>query len=304
MSLSIKILGCGSALPTTLRNATAQIIKHNERPYLVDCAESTQVQMRKYSIKFAAINHIFISHLHGDHFYGIFGLLSSFSLMGRTGEIYLHCPERLQQMLESQYSPLDVNELGFKLIFVPLIPNEVNLTYENKNLEVYSVPLKHRIPTWGFIFKEKIKERNIIKEVIQKYNLSIAEIVKIKNGCELMLENGTIIPNSELTTDPPHPKSYACITDTVKLNSVAEAVKGVDVLYHEATYDSSLTERAKETFHTTTIQAAEIAKTAGVGKLIIGHFSSRYHSTEELEKQAQTVFPNTVCAEDGMEINI
>lgn len=304
MSLSIKILGCGSALPTTLRNATAQIVKHNEKIYLVDCAESTQVQMRRYSIKLAGINHIFISHLHGDHFYGIFGLLSSLSLMGRKGEIFLHCPERLKLMLESEHSPLDINELGFTLKFVPLEKNGVNLTYENKTLEVYSVPVNHRIPTWGFIFKEKTQQRNIIKECIEKYKLSIAEIVKIKEGCDLRLDDGTIVPNEEMTIDPPHPKSYAFITDTTKLDSVAEAVKGVDLLYHEATYDSSLEARAKETFHSTSTQAAEIAKTAGVGKLIIGHFSGRYHTTQLLEKQAQTVFPNTICAEDGLEIII
>lgn len=306
MSFNVKILGCGSALPTTYRNATAQIVTHNGQIYLVDCAEATQIIMRRHGVRFGGLNHIFISHLHGDHFFGLFGLLSSLDLMGREGEIYLHCPQRLQQMLESQYSPVIVKELGFKLIFKPLSPEGLSLTMDAKNVEVYSFPLNHRIATWGFIFREKPTPRNIIKECIPRYGLSIAEIVAIKNGSDLHLDNGTVIPNHELTIDPPKPKSYAFVTDTTKLDSVIETVKGVDVLYHEATYDNSYEKRASETLHCTAGQAAEVARDAQVGKLVIGHFSGRYNpdSISLLEHQAREIFPNTVAAEDGMEFEV
>ena len=305
MSLSVKILGCGSALPTTVRNASAQILKHNQKLFLIDCGESTQVLMRKYGVRFSGLNNIFISHLHGDHFYGIFGLLSSLGLMGKTGTLNIHCPEKLKLMLESENSPLEIPLLGYQINFIPLNPSGVNLTYEDKRLEVYSVPLNHRIQTWGFIFKEKPAElRNIRKGCIEKYSLTISEIVRIKEGSDLRLEDGTVIENSELTTDPPAPKSYAYISDTMPSETVCKAVEGIDVLYHEATYDSSLEKRASETFHSTTLQAAQTAKKAGVGKLVLGHFSSRYTSTKPLEDEAKTVFPETFCAYDGWEFEI
>ncbi|MCR5454524.1 MAG: ribonuclease Z [Bacteroidales bacterium] len=304
MSFNVKILGCGSALPTAYRNATAQIVTHNGQIYLVDCAEATQVLMRRHSIKMGALNHIFISHLHGDHFFGLFGLLSSLDLMGRKGDIYVHCPASLQQMLESPYSPIIVRELGYTLHFVPLAPEGVSITLDAKNLEVYSFPLNHRIPCWGFLFKEKQAQRNIIKDMIPRYNLTISEIVAIKNGSDLTLEDGTVIPNSELSIDPPKPRSYAFVSDTTKLDSVVDIVSGVDLLYHEATYDNSYVKRASETFHCTAGQAAEVAKDANVGKLVIGHFSGRYNSVSLLEKQAREIFPNTVAAEDGMKIEI
>lgn len=304
MSLTVKILGCGSALPTTYRNASAQTVEHNGKVFLVDCAEATQIAMRKANIRFTAVNNIFISHLHGDHYFGLFGLLSSFALNGRKQPITIHCPERLKQMLLSEFSPIEIDELGFELKFNVLNPKGINLIYEDRTFEVYSVPLKHRIPVWGFIFKEKLAQRNIEKSCIQKYGLSIAEIVRIKAGSDLYLEDGTVIPNSELTLDPPKPKSYAYISDTVKTDLAAEAVRGVDVLYHEATYEAALEKRAKETFHCTTLQAAKTALKANVGKLVLGHFSSRYQSTEMLKTEAQTVFENTVCAFDGMELEI
>ena len=304
MSFTVKILGCGSALPTLHRNATAQVVSHNNQIFLVDCAEATQVVMRRQSVKIGALNHIFISHLHGDHFFGLFGLLSTLDLSGRKGDIYLHCPPRLQQMLESQHSPVLVHELGYNLNFVPLSSDGVSLTLDTKHVEVYSFPLNHRIPCWGFLFREKTMQRNIIKECIDRYNLSIAEIVAIKNGSDLHLDDGTIIPNSELTIDPPTPRSYAFVSDTTKLDSVIDAVRGVNLLYHEATYDNSYVQRASETLHCTAGQAAEVARDANVGKLVIGHFSGRYDSVSLLERQAREIFPNTVAAEDGMEIEV
>ncbi len=304
MSFNVKILGCGSALPTTYRNATAQVVSHNGQIYLVDCAEATQVVMRRHGVRFGGLNHIFISHLHGDHFFGLFGLLSSLDLMGRKGDVYLHCPARLQQMLESQYSPVLIHELGFALHFVPLSPDGLSVTLNARHLEVWSFPLRHRLPCWGFLFREKPALRNVVKDCIPKYNLSIEEIVAIKNGSDLTLDDGTVIPNDALTVPPPKPKSYAFVSDTTKLDSVVEAVAGVDVLYHEATYDDSFEKRASETFHCTAGQAAEVARDAKVGKLVIGHFSGRYDSVSLLERQARNIFPNTVAAEDGMEFEV
>lgn len=304
MSLTIKILGCGSALPTTIRNASAQILNHNNKLFLIDCAESTQISIRRANIRFASINNIFISHLHGDHFYGLFGLLSSFALTGRKSVMHIYCPEKLINMLSSPFSPVNLDDLGFQIEFHILNPSGVNMIFEDKTFQAYSVPLIHRIPTWGFIFKEKLLQRNIKKDCIEKYQISIAEIVQIKLGSDLRLSDGTIIPNSELTTDPPKPKSYAYISDTLSFDGIAKAVSNIDVLYHEATYDSSLEKRAKETFHCTTFQAAENALKANVGKLVLGHFSSRYQDVKILENEAKTIFSNTFCAFDGMEIDV
>lgn len=302
MSFKVRILGCGSALPTTYRNASAQIVQHNNHNMLVDCAEGTQILLRKYQVKLSNINHIFISHLHGDHFYGLFGLLSSLSLMGRRGNVYIHCPDGLQEMLTCEHSPLNLDEMDLTLNFVPLSPDGLSLTHETKNLEVYSFPLKHRINTWGFIFKEKPRLLNVKKDAIQRYNLTVSEIVRIKEGMDLRLEDGTIVPNSELTLLPPQPVSYAYVSDTLKLDSVVQYVKDATVLYHEATYDNSLAYRAKETFHCTAAQAAEVARDANVGRLVLGHFSGRYKTPALLEQQARQIFPNTSAAKDGMEI--
>ncbi|MCQ2252120.1 MAG: ribonuclease Z [Bacteroidales bacterium] len=304
MSFKVRILGCGSALPTTYRNASAQILQYNGHNMLIDCAEGTQILLRKYQVKFSNLNHIFISHLHGDHFYGLFGLLSSLSLMGRRGEVYIHCPENLRDMLTSPNSPLNLDEMDLNLVFVPLSPDGLSLTHSTRRMEVYSFPLKHRIDTWGFIFKEKERQPNIRKEVIAKYNLSIAEIVKVKDGMDLMLPDGSIVPNSELTIPPDPPASYAYVSDTLKLDSVVDYVKDCTVLYHEATYENALAKRAKETFHCTAGQAAEVALKANAQKLVLGHFSGRYRTPALLEQQAREVFPNTVAAKDGLEIVI
>lgn len=305
MSFSVRIMGCGSALPTLYRNASAQIVQYNNNVYLLDCAEGTQMLMRKYQVRFASLNHIFISHLHGDHFYGLFGLLSSLSLMGRRGTMYIHCPEGLREMLMSEHSPLNLEEMDLNLEFLPLDPAGMSLTFESKRLEVYSFPLKHRVDTWGFLFREKRQQPNVRKEVIPLYNLSIAEIVAIKEGSDLHLQDGTVIPNSELTIPAREPLSYAYVTDTLPLmDTVPDYVRGASVLYHEATYDDSLAHRAIETFHSTASQAAEIAKAAGVGKLYIGHFSGRYRSVTLLQTQARKIFPESYSAKDGLEIEI
>lgn len=305
MSFSVRIMGCGSAIPTLYRNATAQMVEYNGRLFLVDCAEGTQMLMRKYQMRFASLNHIFISHLHGDHFYGLFGLLSSLSMLGKRGKLYIHCPAGLRDMLTGPNSPLCLEDMGGELVFVEHNPDGMALSYEDKRLEVYSFPLRHRVPTWGFIFREKIRQPNIRKDMIERYNLSIAEIVAIKDGGDLRLHDGTIVPNSDLTTPAPAPLSYAYVSDTTMLpDTVPGYVRGATVLYHEATYDNSLEQRARETFHSTAAQAAEIARLAGVQRLYLGHFSARYNSVSLLESQAREIFPNSFVCKDGLVINV
>lgn len=297
-------MGCGSAIPTQYRNASAQMVDYNGNLFLVDCAEGTQMLMRKYQMRFASLHHIFISHLHGDHFYGLFGLLSSLSMLGQRGTLYIHCPKGLKEMLTSEHTPLSLEDVGLDLNFIELDPDGMSLTMDGKRLEVYSFPLRHRVPTWGFLFREKPQQPNIRKEAIQKYGLSIAEIVAIKEGSDLRLDNGAVIPNSELTIPPRTPLSYAYVSDTTMLDSVPDCVRHSTVLYHEATYDNSLAARAKETFHCTAGQAAEIARRAEVGRLYLGHFSARYNSVSLLEKQARDVFPDTYACKDGLLIDI
>lgn len=299
MSFSVKILGSGSALPTARRAASAQIFEHNSHLFLIDCAEATQVQMLKFGVKLGMLNNIFISHLHGDHFFGIFGLLSTLGLMGRKTDLNIFAHQDLQFMLESKYSPINLDELGFKIVFHPLDFKNQQVILETKHLTVTSFPLKHRVPVCGFLFKEKLLQRNIIKDYIEKYNISIADIVKIKDGSDYVCEDGTVIPNHKLTIPPPKPLSYAYVTDTRYRENIVEIIKNCDLLYHEATYENALAARAKETYHSTAFQAATIAKNANVGKLIIGHFSGRYHEPSLLEKQAREVFPNTFAVDDG-----
>lgn len=303
MRFELRILGSSSALPSSTRVPSAQVIFYNQTPFLIDCAEGTQMQMRKYSVPFGKLKHIFISHLHGDHFYGIFGLLSSLNLLGRKQDLHIYAPEKLKEIIESLHK-LNGDELKYKVFYHFLKPDAKNLIMENKNLEIYSFPLKHSKPVWGFLFLEKTKLRNIKKEAIQKYDLSIAEIIKIKNGQDLIDENGKLIKNSEITIAAAKTRSYAYCTDTLPIRDLSKYLSEVDLLYHEATFGSDLKDIAKETFHSTPSEAGEIAKLVKAKKLLLGHFSTRYKSIEPLLNQAKNVFENTIAADDGMLIEI
>ncbi|MDD3740078.1 MAG: ribonuclease Z [Bacteroidales bacterium] len=303
MQFQIRILGSSSALPTSTRMPTAQVVMYNETPYLIDCAEGTQMQMRKFSIPFGKLKNIFISHLHGDHFFGIFGLLSSFNLLGRKQDLNIYAPAELKKIYETVLS-LNNDHLHYKVNFIPLTDNGKNLIFENKFLEVYSFPLKHTKPTYGFLFVEKNKALNIRKDVIERYELSIAEIVKIKAGEDLFDDFGEVVKNSELTTKPGEIRSYAFCTDTLPLKNLKEYFTDVNLLYHEATFASDMEDLAKETRHSTAKQAAEIANITKSKKLMIGHFSSRYKSVEIFLKEAEEIFTDVTAAEDGMLINL
>lgn len=301
-TFSLTVLGSNSALPTIDRFSTAQLLNVNERFFLIDCAEGTQLQLRRFKIRYLKINHIFISHLHGDHYYGIFGLLSSLNLSGKKGEVHIYAHPNLEKLLnlKMQFS----EPFMFDVVFHPLNSKLNEVIYEDKNITVETIPLKHRIPSCGFLFREKEKPKNIIKEKIEAYNISIKDILKIKKGEDLILDNGQTIPNKALTKAPAPLRSYAFCSDTIYREQIIPIVKNVDLLYHEASFLSNKSDFAKRTYHSTAAQAATIAKKADVKKLLIGHFSARYKKTEDLLNEACAVFPNTIAAYDGLRVDI
>ncbi|MFO7619996.1 MAG: ribonuclease Z [Bacteroidales bacterium] len=296
--MKLTILGSSSALPTSERYPTAHVLEVHERLFLIDCGEGTQMQIRKNRIRLGKINHIFISHLHGDHVFGLYGLLSTFSLMGRNTPVNLYAPIGYDTILRSHLNDFDIH-LDYEIRFMPLSGKDPIKILDNKFITVQSFPLKHRVPSFGFLFREKPGERNMIKDRISEYKIPVARIPAIKKGENFVLENGTIIKNEEITTAPPAPLSYAYCSDTGYFSRLSEFVKGVDLLYHEATFDSSLEKLAAKTGHSTTLDAARTARDAGAKALIIGHFSSRYRNISLLVEEARTIFPVTVPAIDG-----
>ncbi len=296
--MKLTILGSSSALPTSGRYPSAHVLNAHERLFLIDCGEGTQMQLRKTRTRFAKINHIFISHLHGDHVFGLYGLLSTFSLMGRTNTIHLYAPENYDKMLKSHLSDFDIN-LSFEIDFIPLSGKDPVKILDDKYLTVTSFPLQHRIPSYGFLFREKRSERNIKKECIEKYQIPQVRLPAIKKGEDFVTPDGVIIKNEDLTLPPHEPLSYAYCSDTKYFKRLASFVKGVSLLYHEATFDKSKEDLAEITGHSTTLDAAKTAIDAKAGALIIGHFSARYKEIEPLIEEAQTIFPETYAAIDG-----
>lgn len=256
------------------------------------------MQLRKYKQKLSRLEHIFISHLHGDHSLGLVGLISTLNLLGRKNDLFIHAHGPLEEILRKNID-FFVNDLQFTVHFVHLESKKHKVIYSDKNISVESLPLKHRIPSTGFLFRETQKEPNIKKEYVEKYEIPLAEIVKIKQGANFVTAEGVTIPNSELTYISSFPRSYAYCSDTSYSEKLVELLKNVDLLYHEATFDSSMTKMAKATGHSTALQAATIAAKAQVGKLIIGHFSSRYKEIGVLLAEARSVFPETYLAEEG-----
>lgn len=302
MSFSITVLGSAAAMPTSTRNPSGMVVKMNNFYFLVDCGEGTQMQLRRYNIRMQRISHIFISHLHGDHFFGLIGLISSFHLMGRKDPLYIFSDTKLREIIELQ---LDASQtkLAYPLIFHPL-SSLPEMIYEDDHQFVKTFPLDHRIPTLGFLFAEKPKLRKIKKTFLAKENVSIDEIKKIKAGADFVSKSGKIYDNRTITVEPLRPRSFAYCSDTKYDESVIEHIHEATCLYHEATFMQDMAVLAGEKFHSTAKQAATIAKKANVGQLIIGHFSARYKNSDELLKEACGVFPNTLLAEDGMVIGV
>ena len=299
MPIQLTILGSSSAMPTSSRYPTAQVLNAFERFFLIDCGEGTQHQLRKNRISFGKLNHILISHLHGDHFFGLIGLISTFVLLGRKNDLHIYAHSELQRYIQFQLDFLGINDPGFNLIFHPLNFKRPQQIFEDEKLSITSFPLKHRVACCGFRFDEKPLPPNIIKEKIKEYSIPIKELKFIKAGADFVTQKGETIPNKLLTIPPTKPRSFAYCSDTAYHEQIIETIRGVDLLYHEATFSEPESKMATQTFHSTGKQAAEIAKKAEVKKLIIGHFSSRYKNAEVILDEAKTIFEMTSIANEN-----
>lgn len=299
----ITILGTNSSIPTSNRFPSSQFVNISDRYFLIDCGEGTQMQLRKYKIRFQKINHIFISHLHGDHYLGLMGLLQSMHLLGRKAELHLYAPKELQEIIEIQHKHSGTH-LTYELIFHPLRFNTSELIMEDDKVTVETIPLNHRIACWGFLFKEKPHLNKIKKEKIEEYIIPLEKIHEIKSGGDFITNEGKTIPNKELVELPLPPRSYAYCSDTRYTETIIPIISGVDLLYHEATFLEDLIERAKQTMHSTAKEAATIALKSNVKKLLIGHFSARYDDIIPLLEEAKTIFTNTELAKEGRVVAI
>lgn len=304
MSLRLTILGCHSATPRSNAYPTSQFLEINNRFFLIDCGEGTQQQMRKYKVGFSKINHIFISHLHGDHFFGLIGLISTYGILNREKELHVFGPEGIKEIIELQLK-LSHSHVNYPLVFHELGTKKSELIFEDDKVTVSTIPLGHRVYTNGFLFKEKEKPRKLDIESIQLYpEIDKSQYNNIKAGRDIELSNGDVIKNSSLTIDPPKPKSYAYCSDTKFKPSIVPIIESVNLLYHEATFLSDREDLAKKTKHSTAKQAAIIAKDAKVNQLVIGHYSSRYSNIEDFKEEANEIFDNVILAEAGLTINI
>jgi ribonuclease Z len=299
MSIKLTILGCHSATPTTNSHTTSQFLEINNQHYLIDCGEGTQVQLRKYKIKFSKIKRIFISHLHGDHFFGLIGLISTFGLLNRVTDLHIYGPKGLKKIIVLQLK-LSKSWTNYDLIFHELESDTSELIFEDDKVEIYTIPLKHRVYTNGYLFREKLGERKLnIAEVSKYKEIEICDYQNLKNGKDFITSDGTIIPNNLLTLNPTQPVSYAFCSDTIYKPDIASVIKNVDLLYHESTFLNDRVHLCETTKHSTAEQAGLIAKKANVKKLILGHFSSRYKNLELFVLEAQLVFKHVELAEAG-----
>ena len=296
--MKLTILGCYAATPRTITNPTSQLLEIKNRMFLIDSGEGTQVQLRKNKIKFSKINQVFISHLHGDHFYGLIGLISTFSLLGRTTDLHIYGPKGIKEIILLQLR-LSNSWTNYGLYFHELESEESETIFEDEKVMVTTIPLKHRVYTNGFLFQEKVGERKLNMDAVLNYEIESCYYQKIKNGKDIALEDGRIIPNSELTFDPIEPKSYAFCSDTVYHEAIIPIIENVDVLYHESTFLESEESLAQKTLHSTAKEAARIALKANVKQLILGHYSTRYESINLFKEEAATIFSEVALAEDG-----
>lgn len=293
MSTYLTILGFNSAIPTINSAPTAQFLEMEERCFLIDCGEGTQVQLRKAKARFSKINHIFISHLHGDHCFGLPGLIASFRLLGRETPLHVYGPKGIKEMLQTIFKLTETHQ-GFEVVYHELQGKTSQKIYEDKRVEVYTIPLDHRIYCNGYLFREKPKDRHLNMQEISKYpEIEKCDYQNIKSGKDFILNDGYILKNEVLTTNPSKSVSYAFCSDTRYKESIIPIIENVDVLYHEATFLHDLKEMADYTGHTTALEAARIARKANVGKLILGHFSNRYHDLNVFTTEAREVFPNS-----------
>lgn len=299
----VHILGCGSALPTLQHNSSCQVVEYGKKMFMVDCGEGAQVQLRRFRLGFSRLGHIFISHLHGDHCLGLIGMISTFGMLGRTAPLYIYAPTDLKSVLEVEML-LYCQGLEYKVEFHGVDTTKSSVIYEDRTLTVTTIPLEHRVPCCGFLFREKPSLPHIRRDMIDFYHIPVCYIANIKNGDGWLTEDGTIIPNSRLTYPATPSRSYAYCSDTRYMPKLHKMIAGVSVLYHESTYDSSCSNRAKLYWHSTSRQAAEVAAAGYVGKLVLGHFSARYEDEQTILDEAVEVFPNTILANEGDVIDV
>jgi ribonuclease Z len=293
----VHVLGCGSARPSLRHNASAQVVEMRGKMLMVDCAEGTQMQLMRAKINFNKIKAVFISHLHGDHCFGLLGLISSFGLLGRTAPLLVAAPKQLEPIFH-QAMPLFCANLGYDVEFMPLDTKKAAVVYDDRTLSVTTIPLMHRVPCCGFLFQEKPTLPHIRRDMIDCYDIPTSQINNIKMGADWVADDGTVVPNGQLVTPADPPRSFAYCSDTGYKPAIVPQIKGVDVLYHEATYLEELKDAAQRYQHSTAKQAAKIALKAEVGKLIIGHFSARVIDQELFLQEAKEVFPNVELAQD------
>ena len=302
-SFKVHILGCGSALPTLKHNSSAQVVELRGKLFLVDCGEGTQVLLRRSHIGFTKIGAVFITHLHGDHCFGLIGMISTFGLLGRTAPLHIYAPAELERMLNEQMQ-MFCHSLEFEVVFHTVDTSQQQVIYEDRSLTIETIPLEHRVPCCGFLFREKPTLPHIRRDMIDAYEIPVCQINNIKNGADWVTEDGEVVPNSKLTKPADAPRSYAYCSDTRFIPTLHERLKGVNVLYHESTYGLDRQDRASQYWHSTARDAALVARDAGVGRLYLGHYSARYEDEQILLNEAREVFSESYLSDEGMSIDI
>ena len=303
MEFDLNILGCGSAKPSRRHQPTSQILNVRGKYFLIDCGEGAQTQMQMMGLSMMSIGHVFVSHNHGDHVFGLPGLIGTMDLLGRTAELHIHGPQQVGELLDFLMRTF-YSDIRYEVIFHLVDVHQHTLIYEDRSITVQSIPLQHRVPSVGYLFREKPRLPHIRREMIDAFQIPVSQINNIKAGASWTTEDGTVIPHERLTTPATPPRSYAYCSDTVYLPELKDILQGVSLLYHEATYMHERALRAEQTQHTTAVQAATLARDAQVERLCVGHFSAAIKDESALLREAQSIFPNTILAREGLVINI
>lgn len=299
----VHILGCGSALPTLRHHASSQVVEVREKVLMLDCSEGTQMQLRKCRVRFTKLSHVFISHLHGDHCFGLIGMISTFGLLGRTAKLHVHGPKALGAELERQIK-FFTHDLGFEVVFYPVDTTQRQVVYEDRSITVESIPLEHRVPTCGYLIREKQSLPHIRRDMMDCYQIPASQVGNIKNGADWITADGEVIPNARLVKPADPARCYAYISDTRYMPQLHEQLRGATTLYHESTYGEDNMQNAEKYHHSTARQAAMVARDAGVDKLLLGHYSSRYEDETVLLEEAKSVFENTFLTNEMAVFNV
>ena len=299
----VHILGCGSALPTLRHHASSQVVEVREKVLMLDCSEGTQMQLRKCRVRFTKLSHVFITHLHGDHCFGLIGMISTFGLLGRTAKLHVHGPKAFGAELKRQIK-FFTHDLGFEVVFYPVDTTQRQVVYEDRSITVESIPLEHRVPTCGYLIREKQSLPHIRRDMMDCYQIPASQVGNIKNGADWITADGEVIPNARLVKPADPARCYAYISDTRYMPQLHEQLRGVTTLYHESTYGEDNMQNAEKYHHSTARQAALVARDAGVDKLLLGHYSSRYEDETVLLEEAKSVFENTFLTNEMAVFNV